>query len=142
VTQQALVLSVRVPFPVELPALTSIDGSQEDASDFYAYKIHVPEPAAYAGLSYSGYRVTWTDDSADGGYYGIEGINWTDPPLFRSAPSSQIGARRYMFVLDGSSYHDIGWISGKDLYWVSNTIFNSLTNAQMLAIAESASALP
>jgi LCP family protein required for cell wall assembly len=141
VTQQALVMSVQVPFRVELPALTSIDGSQADASDFYAYKIRVPQPAAYAGQSYSGYRVTWADDSADGAYYGIEGINWTDPPLFRAAPSTKIDGRRYMFVLDGSSYHDIGWIRGKDLYWVSNTIFDNLTNAQMLAIAESASPL-
>jgi hypothetical protein len=33
---------------------------------------------------------------------------------------------------------DVGWIVGGTLYWVSNTIFDDLTNAQMFAIAQSA----
>jgi LCP family protein required for cell wall assembly len=140
-SEQAAELSVNVPFRVDLPSLAYVYGTQPDVSDFYAYKVRVPKAAADGGLVYHGYRITWDDADADGGYYGIEGINWTDPPLFHGAPTDRIDGRRYMFVTDGTAYHDIGWIDGKELYWVSNTIFDNLNNAQMLAIAESASSV-
>ncbi len=65
-------------------------------------------------------------------------MTWTDPPLFQGAYDEAIAGRNYMFVLDGGAIRDIGWIRGKDLYWVSNTVFDNLTNRQMLALAESA----
>ena len=43
-----------------------------------------------------------------------------------------------MFVDDGAHFHDIGWRAGRALYWVSNTLNEALTNAQMLRLAESA----
>jgi hypothetical protein len=46
-----------------------------------------------------------------------------------------------MFVDDGSAFHDIGWRTKGVLYWVSNTLNETLSNAQMLAIAESAQPL-
>ena len=36
-----------------------------------------------------------------------------------------------MFVFNGKHYQDIGWIHGSDIYWVSNTVFDNLTNAQI-----------
>jgi hypothetical protein len=92
-------------------------------------------------LHYQGYRITWQDGNELGAYYGVEGINWTDPPLFHDAPTDVIDGRTYMFVRNGSSFQDVGWIQGKELYWVSNTIFDNLSNPQMLAIAESTSRL-
>jgi hypothetical protein len=35
-------------------------------------------------------------------------------------------------------FEDIGWREGGELYWVSNTLLESLSNVQMLALAESA----
>ncbi len=52
-----------------------------------------------------------------------------------------IHGRKYMFIDDGSHWHDIGWRSGNALYWVSNTLLEDLSNAQMLALAESAQPL-
>jgi len=43
-----------------------------------------------------------------------------------------------MFVDDGSAYHDIGWREHGVLYWVSNSLNETLSNAQLLAIAQSA----
>jgi hypothetical protein len=73
-----------------------------------------------------------------GTYYGIEGMNWTDPPLFAHADTVERYGRRYLYVDTGSHVQDVGWIVGNVLYWVSNTIFGSLTAEQMFAIAESA----
>ncbi|MDX6565622.1 MAG: hypothetical protein QOE10_1284, partial [Gaiellales bacterium] len=37
--------------------------------------------------------------------------------------------------------HVIGWQSGKVLYWLTNTLLEELSNAQMIAIARSAQGL-
>ena len=130
VTDQAAQLSVRVPFAVELPSLQT---DQATPNDFHAYT--VPDEQ---GHEHEGYRIDWYDAQA-GLYYGIEGMNWTDPPLFANpTATATIDGRTYMFIDDGSHFHDIGWRQGGELYWVSNTLLESLSNAQMLALAESA----
>jgi len=65
-------------------------------------------------------------------------MDWTHPPLFENAKTDVIGGRTYMFVTNGGHWQDIGWIQGKDLYWVSNTLFDNISNPAMLQIAESA----
>jgi LCP family protein required for cell wall assembly len=140
--QDAREMTVGVPFPVEIPRYTSPAGTQNDLDDFYHFKEVVPLLATFGGLHYSGYRITWEDSAAAAGaYYGIDGLDWTDPPLFHNAPTRTIDGRRYEFVENGKHYQDIGWIVGKDIYWVSNTIFDNLSNDSMLALAESSSAV-
>ena len=65
-------------------------------------------------------------------------MNWTDPPLFANADKVERYGRTYLYVNTGGKVQDVGWIVGNALYWVSNTIFQNLTNTQMLALAASA----
>jgi LCP family protein required for cell wall assembly len=140
--QDARAMSVRVPFPVEIPRYTSPAGTQNDFDDFESFKEVVPLVATFGGLHYSGYRITWEDSAAPAGaYYGIDGLDWTDPPLFHNAPTRKIDGRTYEFVENGTHFQDIGWIVGKDIYWVSNTLFDNLSDNTMLALAESSSAV-
>jgi LCP family protein required for cell wall assembly len=133
VAQQALEVSVDVPFPVDLP---SVQTGPATPNDFHAYTIRDERNHVHYG-----YRIDWSAGS-EGEYYGIEGMNWTDPPLFANPnATSTIAGRTYMFVDDGSAFHDIGWREGNVLYWVSNTLNETLSNAQMLALAESAQPL-
>jgi LCP family protein required for cell wall assembly len=134
---RARVMQVNVPFPVEMPRMTSPSGYFPYVDAFYHFSYKVPWVATNGGLRYNAYRITWQDASTLGAYYGIDGMDWTHPPLFENAKTDVIGGRTYMFVTNGSHYQDIGWIQGKDLYWVSNTIFDNLSNAAMLAIAQS-----
>jgi LCP family protein required for cell wall assembly len=131
----ALQLAPSVPFPVLLPRFETGEATANDPAgpnDARAYTI-----ADESGRLYQGYRVDWQQNS--GGYYGIEGTNWLNPPLFASPSATlTIHGRKYMFIDDGSHWHDIGWRSGNALYWVSNTLLEDLSNAQMLALAESA----
>jgi polyisoprenyl-teichoic acid--peptidoglycan teichoic acid transferase len=129
VRASALAMTVRVPFPVYLPSLQTIPALP---NDFHAYAIrdelnHV----------HHGYRIDWQVNGI-GGYYGIEGMDWANPPLFNTAIQTRIGGRTYLVVQDGAHIHDIGWRVGGDIYWVSNTLQENLTKAQMLAIANSA----
>jgi LCP family protein required for cell wall assembly len=133
VAQPALALTVDVPFPVDLP---SVQTGPATPNDFHAYTIRDER-----NLVHYGYRIDWSAGS-EGEYYGIEGMNWTDPPLFANpSATSTIAGRTYMFVDDGSAFHDIGWRQGNVLYWVSNSLNETLSNAQMLALAESAQPL-
>jgi LCP family protein required for cell wall assembly len=128
-------MSVDVPFKVYLPTIET--GSAGFAADFHPYAVFDEQRHLHHG-----YRVDWAING-DGGYYGFEGLNWTNPPLFANPTATEtINGRRYMFVGNGGSYQYIGWREGKVLYWVSNTLLDDLTNRQMLALAESAHPIP
>ena len=127
---QALMLEPNLSFPLYLPARQT---TAAVPSDFHDYSIRDEQ-----GRLFYGYRIDWYLQSS-GAYYGIEGMSWTNPPLFANPSATvTIGGRSFMFVDDGSHFHDIGWRVGHALYWVSNTLNEALTNAQMLGLAESA----
>jgi LCP family protein required for cell wall assembly len=133
-TTAAIHLAPNVPFKVEVPGYETGEATANDPSgpnDARTYSI-----ADESGRVHYGYRIDWQQNT--GGYYGVEGINWLNPPLFASPSATQrIGGRTYLFIDDGSHWHDIGWREHGTLYWVSNTLLEDLTNAQMLALAES-----
>ena len=132
VVASALALGVDVAFPVYVPSLTLASASPDPYEPFSTYTVKDPQ-----GHTHSGYRIDFSTGSV-GAYYGIEGMDWTDPPLFVHADTVERYGRRYLYVDTGSAVQDVGWIVGNDLYWVSNTIFGSLTARQMFALAESA----
>jgi LCP family protein required for cell wall assembly len=133
VESQALTLAPDVPFAVYLPRMQQVSAAP---NDFHPYAVRDEQ-----GHLHYGYRVDWYLGTA-GEYYGIEGVNWTDPPLFANPSATKtINGRTYMFVDDPPHFHDIGWRVGNALYWVSNTLNETLSNAQMLALAESAHAI-
>jgi LCP family protein required for cell wall assembly len=127
---QALAITPDVGVPVYLPSLQTGPAA---LNDLHPYTIRDEQHHLHYG-----YRIDWSAGS-EGEYYGIEGMNWTTPPLFANPNAvEKIDGRPYMFVDDGSAFHDIGWHVGRDIYWVSNTLNETLSNAQMLAIAQSA----
>jgi LCP family protein required for cell wall assembly len=133
IEDQALEIATDVPFPLYLPSVETIDALYSGDGDFHAFTVRDEQNHPHRG-----YRIDWSVNEV-GGYYGIEGMNWTDPPLFANPNETEtIDGRSYMFVDDGSHIHDIGWRQGNELYWVSNTLLENLTNSQMLAIANSA----
>jgi len=74
-----------------------------------------------------------------GEYYGIEGTDWTTPPILTGAHQSRtIAGRTYDIYLDGSHIRTVAWRLPNATYWLNNTLDSLLTNQQMLAIAESA----
>lgn len=126
-------MATRVPFPVVYPSLETGPA--------------VPVGSRAYGLrDTKGHRhhafVEVFQQNGLGGYYDVEGMDWTDPPII-SHPSQEetIGGRRYTMIDDGSHIHLIAWRQGGVLYWVNNTLLEDLTNAQMINIAQSAQPL-
>jgi LCP family protein required for cell wall assembly len=73
-----------------------------------------------------------------GQYYGIEGTNWMSPPILAGAHQTKhIAGRTYSLYVDGSHLRIVSWQTSQAVYWVNNTLLDSLTNQQMLAIAQS-----
>ena len=133
VINDAALLAPDVSFPVYVPSLT-LDTASPDGLEPYSHWT-VRDPQGHVHL---GYRIDFST-GAVASYYGIEGMNWTDPPLFDHADKVERYGRQYLYVNTGGKVQDVGWIVGNALYWVSNTIFASLSNRQMFALAESAS---
>jgi LCP family protein required for cell wall assembly len=130
--EEAVKASAGVPFPVLYPTLQTGPAEQQQVR---AYTLKDP-----SGGNHHAYVIVWQQNII-GGYYDLEGTDWTDPPLFNHARSQTIGSRQYMIVDDGSHIHVVGWRSGYVLYWLTNTLLEELSNSQMLALAGSAQPL-
>jgi polyisoprenyl-teichoic acid--peptidoglycan teichoic acid transferase len=124
--------ALELPFPVLYPRLQTGPAEQQQVR---AYKLDDQQHKVHHA-----YVVVWQQNNL-GEYYDFEGSDWLNPPLFAHARTQEIDGRDYRFVNDGSHIHVIGWRSGNVLYWLTNTLLESLTNQQMLALAKSAQPL-
>jgi polyisoprenyl-teichoic acid--peptidoglycan teichoic acid transferase len=73
-----------------------------------------------------------------GEYYGIQGTRWMDPPILDS-PSEErtIKGREFELHFEGDRLRLVAWRTPKAVYWVSNTLLQTLSEQQMMAIARS-----
>jgi polyisoprenyl-teichoic acid--peptidoglycan teichoic acid transferase len=72
-----------------------------------------------------------------GEYYDVQGTTWTNPPIL-SNPSQtvHIGSRTYSLFYEGEQIRLIAWHEGNAVYWIQNTLTNSVAPREMLALAE------
>ena len=116
-----------VPFPLYYP---SVQTGSAIPQEVHAYTLEDPQKHVHHA-----YVAVWQENSL-GGYYDVEGMDWVNIPLFAHARVQQIGGRSYLIVDDGEHIHDIGWRVGRVIYFVTNTLLEDLSNAQMIAIAQ------
>jgi LCP family protein required for cell wall assembly len=86
---------------------------------------------------YRAYRIVLSQGD-NGQYYGVQGMTWKAPPILDN-PTDEVRMRKrtYQRYFDGHKLRLIAWKTPKAVYWVSNTLSKSLTNAQMMDIARS-----
>jgi LCP family protein required for cell wall assembly len=86
---------------------------------------------------YRAYRIVLSQGD-NGQYYGVQGMTWKAPPILDN-PTDEVRmrGRTYQRYFDGHKLRLIAWKTDKGVYWVSNTLSKSLTNAQMMDIARS-----
>ena len=86
---------------------------------------------------YGAYRMVIKRDLL-GEYYGIQGMTWKDAPIFRDASETRdIDGREYALHYDGDRLRMVAFKTDRAAYYVHNTLLQSLTEKQMLAIAKS-----
>jgi LCP family protein required for cell wall assembly len=129
---EAVAAGLHVPFKVLYPTLQTGVGRQQTVRPYALRNVQGEVKHAYV--------VVW-EQNINGGYYDFEGSDWSSPPLFKNARTEKIGSRTYKLVDDGEHIHVIGWNQGRLSYWLTNTLLEELSNAQMLAVAKSAQPL-
>ena len=74
-----------------------------------------------------------------GEFYGLQGTTWRDPPILAN-PSEirRSGGRRFELHYAGDRLRLVAWRTPEAVYWISNTLNQSLSEREMLGIARSA----
>ena len=87
---------------------------------------------------YAAYRIVLQHGALDGQYYGVQGTSWKSPPLLDNPTSTFMkNGRKLELFGDGDRLRLVAWRTPRGSYWVSNTLSQTLTNKQMIAIAGS-----
>ena len=117
--------------PVLYPTL--LLNSSQFAQPPRVYKLRGPD-----GKKYGAYRMVMRRTNANGEYYGLQGTTWKDPPILDSPSEKRtVGGRQYELFFAGDRLRLVAWRTSKASYWVSNTLLQTLTKKQMMAIARS-----
>jgi hypothetical protein len=72
-------------------------------------------------------------------YFGVQGIRgWEDPPILDDPTEERtVNGREYSIYTDSGKIKLVAWHRGENSYWISNSLQQSLSNEQMMGIAES-----
>jgi polyisoprenyl-teichoic acid--peptidoglycan teichoic acid transferase len=126
-----------VYYPTRLP-----EGAAFQESNPYE---HVVNPRVYhlkdkEKVRHGAYRmVAVYEPEYEPVYFGVQGIQgWEDPPILDD-PSEEktVDGREYMLYTDSGQIKLVAWHRGENTYWISNSLQQSLTNEQMMGLAES-----
>jgi LCP family protein required for cell wall assembly len=130
--------SMRVPFPLYYARARLMSGSYPAPTPV------APNPRVYdiydrGHHRYRAYRIV-VYAGEDGQYYGVQGTDWRSPPILDD-PSGEVRmrGRTYQVFRDGSRLRLVAWRTPRAVYWISNTLSETLSNRQMLALARSLS---
>jgi LCP family protein required for cell wall assembly len=125
---QAVALGAR--FPVFYPRMRTqraLFGGEPNV-----YRVRAP-----GGRTYQSYRIVIKRGQV-GEYYGVQGTRWKDPPILENpSEKREIGGREFELHYDGDRLRLVAWRTDEAVYWVSNTLLQTLSERQMLAIARS-----
>jgi LCP family protein required for cell wall assembly len=131
-SQAQQVLDQGVDFPVFYPTQTIPGTSFIEAPSVYEVPVEGQHQDARA------YRIVMSTGVL-GEYYGIQGLEWKDPPILKAPTETRtIDGTEYELHFDGDRLRLVAWERGDAAYWVSNTLLQSLSEEEMLAVASSA----
>jgi LCP family protein required for cell wall assembly len=128
---QAILASRKLDFPFYFPTLRSSTAAYQGQ-----------EPRTYTirdekKKQHDAYRLVLAKGVV-GEYYGIQGTSWRQPPILDDPHETIVrNGRKLMVFRDGNRVRLVAWRTKKAVYWVSNTLTQSLGSQQMIGIASS-----
>ncbi|HTY97292.1 MAG TPA: LCP family protein [Solirubrobacteraceae bacterium] len=130
--EEARTVAPDLPFPVLAPRY---EDTTATAAPDVVRRYYIRGPAGRLHPSY----VIVTSRGGLGEFYDVEGTTWTNPPLL-SDPTSELslGSRTYSLFYDGEHLHTVSWREHGAVYWVENTLTDSISPRVMVAIAREA----
>jgi len=128
---QAVPLATKLDFPVYFPKL-ALNGSTLREREHRAYDLY-----DRGGRKYRAYRMV-VNAPGTGQNYGIQGTNWKAPPILDNpSEKRRVGGRTLELFYDGDRLRLVAWRTGRAVYWVSNTLLQTITERQMIGLASS-----
>jgi len=135
-----------VPMPVLYPRQIATGSSY--CSDLTSLcPVEIPSPGSYPrrykirdqqGNAFPAYRMTLVLNQLLGQYYGVEGTTWSSPPLLANPSETRtVGGKQLQLYFNAHQLGVVAWRTPHGVYWISNTLTDDLSNAQMLGIAAS-----
>ncbi len=126
---QAVPLDAKLNFPVYFPRV-AVAGSSLRPADHRSYSLR-----DRGGRLHRAYRMV-VNVSGTGQNYGVEGMDWKAPPILDgTSQKRRVGRRTFELFRDGDRVRLVAWRTGQAVYWVSNTLLQTLTERQMLGLA-------
>jgi polyisoprenyl-teichoic acid--peptidoglycan teichoic acid transferase len=135
--------AAKLPFPLEYPRVRDALASGDPVSlsgcpaglvpltCMRTYRIHAPD-----GRSYPAY-VLVVSAGLLGQYYDVQGTTWDGGPQFASPEQTlTVSGRTYDLYYEGQHLKMIAWAEHGAVYWIHNTLLDSVGNGALLAIAE------
>ncbi|MDE3132276.1 MAG: LytR family transcriptional regulator, partial [Acidobacteriota bacterium] len=82
-------------------------------------------------------------NSVLGEYYGIQGTTWQTPPILNNPTATRfVGGKQLLLYANGGKLSVVAWRTPQGVYWVSNTLTDTIGNSEMVAIAASFKPVP
>jgi len=124
-------------YPTRLPegAFYQEDNPYEHVVNPYVYHLRDKEKERHGA-----YRMVGIfGPEYEPNYLGLQGIQgWEDPPILEDPTETKtVGGREYLIYTDSGQIKLVAWHRGESTYWISNSLQQTLTNGQMMGIAES-----
>lgn len=125
----------RAGMPVYVPTLLTQGGTYMGPTPrVYPRGYNIPDQYGHA---HKAYRLVVFSGFL-GQYYGVQGTTWQDPPILqRPSEIRTVGGKRLELYFDGSRLRLVARRTRDGVYWLSNTLLETLTNQEMLGIAAS-----
>jgi hypothetical protein len=118
------------PFALEYPHVRDRAGAA-DPVQLRTYQIHATDGTAFPAY------VAAFSAGALGQFYDVQGTTWTSAPQFDSPDQTvDVGRRTYSLYYEAQRLKMVAWHEHGAVYWVRNTLANSVDNGELLAIAE------
>jgi len=128
---QAIVAARKIDFPFYFPTLRSTAAAYQ-GQEPRTYTIKDEKKGRH-----DAYRLVLVK-GVIGEYYGIQGTTWREPPILDDPHETIVrDGRKLMVYRDGKRVRLVAWRTRKAVYWVSNTLTQSLSAQQMIGIAGS-----
>jgi LCP family protein required for cell wall assembly len=128
--QQAQASARALPFPLEYPRVQDANGGAVPVS-LRDYLIHAPDHNAYPAY------VAVFSNGLLGQYYDVQGMTWLGAPMFTNPDQIvTVAGRTYSLFYSGQHLMVVAWYEHGAVYWVHNTLTDSVENGELLSIAE------
>jgi polyisoprenyl-teichoic acid--peptidoglycan teichoic acid transferase len=128
---QAVLADPKLKFPFYFPTVR-VTGSSYSGTEPRIYKLKDER-----GKKHEAYRLVLRAPGI-GEFYGIQGMTWKAPPILDDPDRTvRRGSRRLLLYYDGKRLRRVAWKTKRGVYWVSNTLTQSIGEDQMIEIAAS-----